>query len=84
MINSLKTQFFVGLGDIFFTNQLNQVQEFLQAFAYKLETPFFNAPGNHDLYPDPVRYRDLFGKTYFDFQIGNEYFIFLNTKKNFM
>ena len=81
MINSLKTQFFVGLGDIFYTNQLNQVQEFLQAFAYKLETPFFNAPGNHDLYPDPVRYRDLFGKTYFDFQIGSEYFIFLNTNR---
>ena len=80
-INALKTQFFVGLGDIFFTNQQNQVQEFLQTFAYKLEVPFFNAPGNHDLYPDPENYRVLFGKTYFDFQIGSEYFIFLNTNR---
>ena len=28
-----------------------------------------------------MRYRDLFGKTYFDFQIGSEYFIFLNTNR---
>ena len=81
MINSHEAKFFVGLGDIFYHNQQNQVQEFLKSFAYKLEMPFFNAPGNHDLWPDPVYYRDLFGKTYFDFQIRHEKFIFLNTNR---
>jgi len=81
LIKSFNANFFVGLGDLFFSNQQNQIQEFLKTFAYKIEIPFFNAPGNHDRWPDPQHYRDLFGKTYYHFNINNDYFIFLNTNR---
>ena len=75
--------FAIELGDLvrqgrrwFYRRLLNQVEK-------NLSIPFLTAIGNHDLYHGSTNYREIFGPTYYSFQIGQIYFIILDTSARF-
>jgi len=79
MINSSGVDFFVSLGDIYGRPSLLNIQNFNKSFASKINMPFFNSPGNHEM-ENRALYEYYYGKeTYFDFIYGQEAFIFLDT-----
>src|SRR5512137_1698952 len=75
--------FAMELGDLvrqgrrwFYRRLLNQVEK-------NLSIPFLTTIGNHDLYHGSGNYREIFGPTYYSFQIGQTYFIILDTSARF-
>ena len=78
-----KLTFAIELGDLvrqgrrwFYRRLLHQVKK-------NLTLPFLTAIGNHDLYRGSTNYREIFGPTYYSFQIGQTYFIILDTSARF-
>ena len=79
IVNSSSVDFFVSLGDIYGRPSLLNIQNFNKSFASKINMPFFNSPGNHEM-ENRALYEYYYGKeTYFDFIYGQEAFIFLDT-----
>jgi len=75
--------FAIELGDLvrqgrrwFYRRLLNQVEK-------NLSIPYLAVIGNHDLYRGSANYRGIFGPTYYSFQIGQTYFIILDTSARF-
>jgi len=75
--------FAIDLGDLvrqgrrwFFRRLLNQVKK-------NLSIPFLAVIGNHDLYRGSANFREIFGPTYYSFQIGEVDLIFLDTSARF-
>ena len=75
--------FAIELGDLlrqgrrwFYRRFLIQVEEYLSI-------PFLTVIGNHDLYRGSNNYREIFGPTYYSFEIGQAYFIILDTSARF-
>lgn len=79
LLNELKPKFFVMLGDIVERSDEVEFSAFKRKFTGKLNFPVFNAPGNHDLINRKL-YTSEFGETYFSFEHGSEYFIFLDSE----
>ena len=79
--NHLNPLFFISLGDNFrAANDLN-IKNFIHSFVDRLNFPFLTVAGNHDV-TDRKKYNEYFGKTYYDFSVGSEYFIILDTEYN--
>jgi Calcineurin-like phosphoesterase len=56
-----------------------QFQRFLREVQENLTIPFLTAIGNHDLHNNSSRiYQEIFGPTYYAFQVGQSYFIILD------
>ena len=81
MINQNNASFFVLLGDNYQVGQQNYVDNFKASVCSKIEIPMFNAVGNHDVM-DRELYDINFGRTYFDFKVGSELFIILDSEIN--
>jgi len=78
-----KLTFAIELGDLvrqgrrwFYRRLLNEVEK-------NLSIPYLAVIGNHDLYRGSNNYREIFGPTYYSFQIGQTYFIMLDTSARF-
>jgi len=79
-INSNESKFFIALGDIFHEPSPVKIETFISTLAGKLDMPFFNSVGNHDIWRNRRGYEDRFGKTYYHFIYRRELFIILDTQ----
>ena len=61
----------------FYRRLLNQIEK-------TLSIPFLAVIGNNDLYRSSGNYREIFGPTYYSFEIGQTYFIILDTSARFL
>lgn len=78
-LNSIKPLFLMSLGDLFLDVNESYLKNYQKSLFDKLQMPLFNVVGNHDL-ANGNMYEKVFGKTFFSFSIGSEYFILLNTE----
>ncbi len=79
LFNSIKPRFMVLLGDLVKKSNENQISILNKTFLSKLESPVFNAPGNHDL-ANRELYVKHFGKTYSCFQYLASMFVLLDSE----
>jgi len=80
-INSLHPAFLMSLGDLFLDVNDTYTTHYSRSLFQKLQMPFFNVVGNHDLANNNM-YEKIYGNTWFSFQTGSELFIGLNTEVN--
>jgi hypothetical protein len=78
-----KIAFAVDLGDLVRQGRRWFYRRFLHQIEKNLTVPFLVAIGNHDLYRGSTNYREIFGPTYYSFQIGEVDFIVLDTSARF-
>ena len=81
-IESIKNSnysFFISCGDIFRKSDSLNILNFKNSFLNKLNIPFYNAVGNHDV-TDRNLYKKYFGETYFKFTQSSELYIFLDSE----
>ena len=84
-INNLDIEFFILLGDII-QHQIKsknigelEIEIFKKTIVEQVSVPILNSPGNHDVVNREL-YDYYFGKSFFDFQIGSEIFIVLDSE----
>jgi 3',5'-cyclic AMP phosphodiesterase CpdA len=66
-------------GDLVDGGTVDHYRQFLLQVQDNLAIPFLTAIGNHDLnHSSPHNYQEIFGPTYYSFQIGESYFIVLD------
>ena len=72
LLNDLKPDFMVLLGDIVSGCNELEFAKLRESFLTKVTFPVFNAVGNHDVPNDDLRvlYEKHFGKTFFSFEVG--------------
>ncbi len=70
--------FAMDLGDLVRNGRRWFFERFLTEVKNNLTIPLLVAIGNHDLYRGSKKYREIFGPTYYSFQIGQNYFIVLD------
>lgn len=73
--------FTIDAGDLVSDGKRGQYRRFLNQVQEALTVPFLTAIGNHDLGNGrigPGNYREIFGPTYYAFQIGQSSFIVLD------
>jgi 3',5'-cyclic AMP phosphodiesterase CpdA len=71
--------FAVDMGDLVSDGKRRQFRRFLNQVQEDLKIPFMTAVGNHDLNGGGSdNYREIFGSTYYAFQVGQSYFIVLD------
>jgi 3',5'-cyclic AMP phosphodiesterase CpdA len=71
--------FAVDMGDLVSNGKRGQYRRFLNQVQKNLKIPFLTAIGNHDLNGGgSENYREIFGSTYYAFQVGQSYFIVLD------
>ena len=75
--------FAIELGDLLRKGRRWFYRRFLNQLGKNLSIPFLTAIGNHDLYHGSANYREIFGPTFYSFQIGQAYFIILDTSARF-
>ncbi len=75
--------FAIELGDLVRQGRMWFYRRFLGEVEKNLSIPFLAVIGNHDLYRGSGNYREIFGSTYYSFQIGQAYFIALDTSARF-
>lgn len=73
-----KIAFVMDLGDLVREGRKSFYRRFLRQIGKNLTVPLLAAIGNHDLYRGSANYREIFGSTYYSFQIGQSYFIVLD------
>ncbi len=71
--------FAIECGDLVRNGRRWFYRRFLHQIERNLTIPFVAVLGNHDLYNGSTNYREIFGPTYHSFQIGECYFIVLDT-----
>ncbi len=72
------------LGDLLRQGRRWFYRRFLNQIETNLSVPFLAVIGNHDLYRgSSANYREIFGPTYYSFQIGQATFIILDTSARF-
>lgn len=76
-INEQNPQMLICLGDLFKDVRTN-IPNYQRVLFDKLETPLFNAVGNHDLSENI--YQENFGETDFSFRLGDDIHLFLDTE----
>tara|TARA_Y100001980_G_C14554820_1_gene342142 strand:- start:605 stop:1678 length:1074 start_codon:yes stop_codon:yes gene_type:complete len=79
--NQLSPLFFISLGDNYRAGSDSLINNFINSFPDKLNFPFLTVMGNHDA-TDRAKFKEYFGKTYYDFSIGSEHFIILDSEFN--
>lgn len=85
-INELAPDFVISVGDLIDgytldTTLINKQWDIFNQSVWKLESPFFYVPGNHDVI-NPVLFniwKNKFGYDYYTFKIGSSLFVVLNT-----
>ena len=71
--------FAIDVGDLVSGGKRGQYRRFLKQVQKDLAIPFLTAIGNHDLNNgSDNNYREIFGPTYYAFQVGQRYFIVLD------
>jgi hypothetical protein len=70
--------FAIGLGDHVNGGQNGKYRRFFKQLHEGLKIPFLATIGNRDLYGGSGNYRDIFGPTYYSFQVGQAYFLVLD------
>ena len=75
--------FAIELGDLVRQGRRWFYRRLLYEIEKNLTLPFLAVIGNHDLYRGSTNYREIFGPTYYSFQIGENDFIFLDTSARF-
>ena len=71
--------FAIDIGDLVSDGKRGQYRRFLKQVQGSLAIPFVTAIGNHDLNNGSSNnYQDIFGQTYYAFQVGQCYFIVLD------
>jgi len=78
IINDSDALFLALLGDNYRSAEEVQVNNFRKIVA-AINIPVFNAPGNHDLANRDI-YTRTFGQTYYDFRVGHDLFVVLDTE----
>ena len=78
-IKQTEASFFIALGDIFRSEEDLQIANFQKSFSDQLDIPMFNSVGNHDVI-NRQKYMATFGETYYDFQLGTELFVILDSE----
>ena len=76
-LNVANNSFLVSLGDIFL-NPEKDIESYSQLFFSKINSPIYNAVGNHDVMGSV--YKKRYKKTYYDFTLNSCKFIFLDTE----
>ena len=64
-LERLKPDLFVSLGDMTYMPSAQSFHVLENSFLSKVEFPFINAPGNHDLGQGRELYEEYFGQTFF-------------------
>src|SRR5215469_5319213 len=78
MINSRHPDAVVLSGDI---GENPQAWEDARRILKKLKAPLYYAPGNHDVHSSDVeRYRSVFGKDYYTFDVKDVTFVVINSQ----
>lgn len=78
MINSRRPDAVVLSGDI---GENPQAWEDARHILKKLKSPLYYAPGNHDVHSSDVdRYRDVFGKDYYTFDVKGITFVVIDSE----
>jgi hypothetical protein len=71
--------FAIDCGDLVRKGRVGLFRHFLSQVQENLAIPFLVAIGNHDLNKgSPHTYQEIFGPTYYSFQVGQGYFIVLD------
>jgi hypothetical protein len=71
--------FAIDVGDLVDRGTRRAYRRFLKQVEENVEIPFLTAIGNHDLNNgSDNNYREIFGPTYYAFQVGKNYFIVLD------
>lgn len=78
-INALGASFMLTTGDLFI-DPLGDRDRARRSFFSRSHLPLFNAVGNHDL--DGGHYAELYGATFFSFDVGPDRFIVLDTERD--
>jgi 3',5'-cyclic AMP phosphodiesterase CpdA len=77
--NRKEISFAIDDGDLVPSGKRKHFRRFLRDVQGDLEIPLITAIGNHDLNKGSSdHYQEVFGKTYYSFQIGQNYFIVLD------
>jgi hypothetical protein len=88
LLSALNPDFVLMLGDVFWRMETPWVRAFKEKIADRVNVPFINALGNHDITRflgdgkfklDVEAYKKRFGSTYFSFVAGNDLHIVLDT-----
>lgn len=78
MINDLHPDAVILSGDI---GENPQAWDEARSILKKLQAPLYYAPGNHDVHSHDVdRYRSVFGKDYYEFQVKFVHFIVIDSQ----
>jgi DNA repair exonuclease SbcCD nuclease subunit len=78
MINDRRPDAVILSGDI---GENPKAWDEAESILKKLKPPLYYAPGNHDVHSDDVdRYRKVFGKDYYDFEVKNVKFVVLDSQ----
>jgi hypothetical protein len=84
LLNYLKPEFFVHLGDMYQKPTLEDIQN-IDSWNKDLSFPVFNAIGNHEYGSaknnDIDIYKKYFGDTFFSFSIGNSLFLVVDSQQ---
>ena len=87
-LRRLKPDFVLTLGDVYWRLETKWVDSFKRMIMDRLNVPFVNAIGNHDITRltdnekvvlEPDEYRRRFGPTYYSFRVGSVLHIVLDT-----
>jgi len=82
-INHLKPDLVINLGDLIYgygvKGTRRQWERYLGVIK-KFEVPYYQIPGNHDIFNKKSReiYLDIFNKTYFSFTLEKVHFVLIN------
>lgn len=79
-INASGAQFFMALGDVVRSAEVDHFDLLQRSFAERLQMPMLNAAGNHDVSPDRALYEKRVGPTFFSFSIGSALCVVLDTE----
>ena len=73
-----KISFAIGVGDLVREGRRWYYRRFVRQAQKILTIPFLAVIGNHDLYKGSENYQEMFGPTYYSFQLGQSSFIILD------
>jgi len=77
---SKEMAFAIDGGDLVNVGEKGLFQRYLHMMQENLAIPLLTAIGNHDIHNNSSSiYREIFGPTYYAFQVGQSYFIVLDT-----
>ena len=82
LLKSLESDFFVSLGDSYWSPEFKYINSFISSVIETLDLPFIIAPGNHEIGNDASIFCNKFGPVYYRFSYGLSEFIVLNTGLN--